>query len=376
MKYRKIKDTEVSVLGLGCMRLKTKKADGKEIIDREAFEEMIKYAVDNGVNYFDTAYMYHEGDSELALGEVVNKLGIREKIKIADKLPHWNLNCEADVERLINEQFDKVQTDYFDFYLLHDMSRKVWDEKIVKFGAVEKLLRYKEEGKIKHFGFSFHDDLDAFKYIVDSSNGVFDFCQLQINYADAAAGHQAGLEGLEYAESHGLAVIIMEPLKGGYLANPAKHVEDELPKGKSVVENALDFLWDRKEVTVILSGMGNMEQLKQNIEYASRSNIGMLSDKERSKLIKAGEVFNNGANVQCTGCAYCMPCPAGIKIPEVFKLYNLCASVYTWETGPKHKYAKLEKHADDCLKCRKCENMCPQHLKISEIMDEVVEAMR
>lgn len=376
MKYRKIKAAEVSVLGLGCMRLPTKNAGGKNVIDRGAFEEMIKYAVDNGVNYFDTAYMYHEGDSELALGEVVNKLGIREKIKIADKLPHWNLNCEADVERLINEQFEKVQTDCFDFYLLHDMSRKVWDEKIVRFGAVEKLLKYKEQGKIKHFGFSFHDDLDAFKYIVDSSNGVFDFCQLQINYADAAAGHQAGIEGLEYAEAHGLAVIIMEPLKGGYLANPAKHVEAELPKGKSAVENALDFLWDRKEVTVILSGMGDMEQLKQNIEYADRSDIGMLSDDERRQLIKAGEVFNKGANVQCTGCAYCMPCPAGIKIPEVFKLYNLCASVYTWETGPKHKYAKLEKHADDCLKCRKCEHMCPQHLKISEIMDRVVKAMK
>ncbi|MCI5893486.1 MAG: aldo/keto reductase [Clostridiales bacterium] len=376
MKYRKIKDKEVSVLGLGCMRLETKTVNGKEVIDRDAFEEMIKYAVDNGVNYFDTAYMYHNGESEIALGDVVKRLGIRDKICIADKLPHWNLNCEADVERLINEQFEKVQTDYFDFYLLHDMSRKIWDEKIVKFGVIEKLLNYKEAGKIKYFGFSFHDDLDAFKYIVDSSDGVFDFCQLQINYADAAAGHQAGLEGLEYAESHGLAVVIMEPLKGGYLANTAKHVKEELPKGKSEVEYALDFLWDRKEVTVILSGMGNMEQLKQNIEYASRSDIGMLSEDERSMLIRAGEVFNKGANVQCTGCAYCMPCPAGIKIPEVFKLYNLCASVYTWETGPKQKYAKLDKHADDCLKCRKCEGMCPQHLKISEIMDEVAEAMK
>ncbi len=376
MKYRKVKDTEVSVLGLGCMRLTTKTEDGKEVIDRDALEEMVKYAVDNGVNYFDTAYMYHNGESEIALGDVVQRLGIRSRIKIADKLPHWNLSCPDDVDRLINEQFGKVQTDYFDFYLLHDMSRKVWDEKIVKFGVIEKLLKYKAEGKIKHFGFSFHDDLDAFKYIVDSSDGVFDFCQLQINYADAAACHQAGLEGLEYAESHGLSVIIMEPLKGGYLANAAKHVENELPKDRSAVEYALDFLWDRKEVTVILSGMGNMEQLKQNIEYASRSDAGMLTDEERSKLMKAGEVFNKGANVQCTGCAYCMPCPAGINIPEVFKLYNLCASVYTWETGPKQKYAKLEGHADDCLKCRKCESMCPQHLKISEIMDDVDKTMQ
>lgn len=375
MKYRKVKDTEVSVLGLGCMRLATKTVNGKEVIDRDAFKEMVKYAVDNGVNYFDTAYMYHNGESEIALGDAVKSLGIRDKINIADKLPHWNLNGEEDTERLFNEQLKKVETDYFDFYLLHDMSRKVWDEKIIKFNVIPKLLEYKKDGRIKHLGFSFHDDLEAFKYIVDSSNGVFDFCQLQINYADAAAGHQAGLEGLEYAEEHGLKVIIMEPLKGGYLANTAKHVSDELPQGKSAVEYALDFLWDRKEVTVILSGMGDMRQLKQNIEYANRSDVNMLTDEERRKLIKAGDVFNKGANVQCTACAYCMPCPAGINIPEVFKLYNLCASVYTWETGPKQKYAKLEKHADDCVKCRKCEGMCPQHLKISEIMEEVNKEM-
>lgn len=375
MQYRKIGNTEVSALGLGCMRLKTITVDGKEKIDAENFEEMLKYAVENGVNYFDTAYMYHNGESEIALGAAVEKLGIREKINIADKLPHWNLSCEADVERLFEEQLKKVGTEYFDFYLLHDMSRKVWDEKIVKLGVIDKLLKYKETGKIRHFGFSFHDDLDAFKYIVDSSDGVFDFCQLQINYADAAGHCQAGLEGLEYAADHGLAVVIMEPLKGGYLANTADHVSAELPKKRSAVEYALDFLWDRPEVNVVLSGMGNMTQLKENIEYASRSSVGMLSDEERAMLIKAGEKFNAGANVQCTACAYCMPCPAGIKIPQVFKLYNLCASVYTWETGPKQKYAALDKHASDCVKCKKCENMCPQHLKISEIMVDVDRIM-
>lgn len=375
MKYRKIGNEKVSALGLGCMRLKTVREDGKSRIDRSNLEEMIKYAVSRGVNYFDTAYMYHDGESELALGAVVNKLRIRDKVCIADKLPHWNISCEADVERLINEQFEKVGTDYFDFYLLHDMSRKVWDEKILKFGVIQKMLKYKEAGRIKHFGFSFHDDYDAFKYIVDSSDGVFEFCQLQINYADAAADCQAGLRGLEYAKSHGLAVVIMEPLKGGYLANLSEHVSAELPKDKSAVEYALDFLWDRDEVSVVLSGMGNMEQLSQNIEYASRSEAGMLSDEERAKLIRAGEMFNAGANVQCTACAYCMPCPAGIKIPEVFKLYNLCASVYTWESGPRSRYKALDKHASDCLKCRKCESMCPQHLKISEIMEDVDKVM-
>lgn len=375
MKYRKIGDTEVSVLGLGCMRLDTVTENGKTRIDMNNFENMMRYAIDSGVNYFDTAYMYHDGESEIALGKVVKKLGVRDKINIATKLPHWNINGEDDVDRLINEQFKKLDTDYFDFYLLHDMSRKVWDEKIIKFGVVEKLLKYKIEGRIKHLGFSFHDDLDAFKYIVDLSGSVFEFCQLQVNYADAAAHHQAGLEGLEYAAAHNLAVVIMEPLKGGYLANTAEHITKELPTGRTPVEYALDFLWNRPEVTVILSGMNNMKQLEENIEYASRSDIGMLYEDEIRKLLKAGDVFNSGANVQCTACAYCMPCPAGIKIPEVFKLYNLCASVYTWETGPKQKYKKLEKHASDCLKCRKCEKMCPQHLKISEIMNDVDKTM-
>lgn len=375
MKYRYVKDTKVSVLGLGCMRLKTKTEDGKTVIDRDEFMKMVKYAKDNGVNYFDTAYMYHDGESEIALGDVVSRLGIRDEICIADKLPHWNLNGEGDTLRLFGEQQNKVGTDYFDFYLLHDMSRRVWDEKIIKFDVLPKLLKLKEEGKIRHLGFSFHDDLEAFKYIINSSSGIFDFCQIQLNYADAAAHHQAGLEGLEFAKENGLCVMIMEPLKGGYLANVAKHVGDELPSGKSDVEYALDFLWDREEVTVVLSGMGDMDQLKQNIEYADRSDAYMLTDNEREKLLKAGDVFNKGANVRCTACAYCMPCPMGLKIPEIFKLYNLSASVYTWETGPKEKYEKLEKHASDCISCRKCESMCPQHLKISEIMTKAHKAL-
>lgn len=375
MKYRYVKDSKVSVLGLGCMRLKTKNDGDKQIIDREAFEEMVVYAKENGINYFDTAYMYHGGDSEIALGEVVKKLGIRDEIFIADKLPHWNLNGEEDTLKLFGDQLRKVDTDRFDFYLLHDMSRKVWDEKIIKFDVLPKLLKLQKEGKIKHLGFSFHDDLDAFKYIVDSSKGIFDFCQIQLNYADAAARHQAGLEGLEYAYENGLMTVIMEPLKGGYLANAAEHVKNELPSGKSQVEYALDFLWDRKEIAIVLSGMGDMEQLRQNIEYANRSEIGMLTENEREKLLRAGDMFNKGANVRCTACGYCMPCPMGLKIPEIFKLYNLCASVYTWETGPKQKYANLDKHASDCIKCRKCENMCPQHLHISEIIQEADKAL-
>lgn len=376
MKYRKINGSNVSILGLGCMRLPTINIDGKNVIDEVAFTEMVKYSYDHGVNYFDTAYMYHEGTSENYLGKVLNKLGIREKVYVADKLPPWNVSCKDDVEKLFYEQLEKVQTDYFDFYLLHSMTRTFWDEKIKKFEILEVLLKLKEQGKIKHLGFSFHDDLNAFKYIIDNSNDIFDFCQIQLNYADAAAKFQAGLEGLEYARERGISVVIMEPLKGGALASPAQHVCDELPEGRNCVETALDFLWDREEVAIVLSGMGNMKQLKQNIEYANRADVNMLDEQERKMIMRAGEVFNAGANVQCTACEYCLPCPAGINIPEVFKLYNTNAVVYSWNGEIKNKYNKLDKKADDCINCKKCEGLCPQNLKISEIMDDVVISMR
>lgn len=376
MKYRKIKDLDVSVLGLGCMRLPTKNVDGKNIIDEDKFTEMVQYSYDNGVNYFDTAYMYHEGTSENYLGRVLNKLGIREKVYVADKLPPWNVTCKEDVEKLFNEQLEKSQTDYFDFYLLHSMTRKFWDEKIKKFDVLEVLLKLKEEGKIKLLGFSFHDDLDAFKYIIDDSKDIIDFCQIQLNYVDAAAKFQAGIEGLEYAYKNDVAVVVMEPLKGGELATLSEHVSKNLPTNRSQVETALDFLWDRKEVAIVLSGMGDMDQLRENIMYANRAEVDMLGEKEKEMIMKAGDVFNKGANVQCTACEYCLPCPAGINIPQIFKLYNMNAVLYSWDDKPKKKYMELERKADDCIKCRKCEGHCPQNLKISEIMTEIADVMK
>lgn len=237
------------------------------------------------------------------------------------------------------------------------------------------MLRNSKNRAGSSFGFSFHDDLDTFKRIIDSSDGAFEFCQIQLNYADAASSFQAGLEGLKYASDNGLSVVIMEPLKGGKLAVLPEHVSKILPEGRTIVENALDFLWDMKEISILLSGMGSMEQLRDNIKYASRSDIGMLSENEKKRIMEAGNVFNQGARVQCTGCRYCMPCPANIDIPEIFKLYNEQALTYTWEDEPGKKYSDMEFKVDACIKCRNCVSHCPQNFDIPELLEEAGKSL-
>lgn len=371
MKYRDLCGNNVSVLGLGCMRLPEKKnANGKSVIDYERFAEMAEYAYENGVNYFDTAYMYHDYTSEIELGKALRQLGIRDKVYIADKLPPWNVNSKEDVLKVFEEQLQKTGLDYFDYYLLHNMSSEHWNNTIKKYDVMSVMRSLKESGRIRHLGFSFHDDLDAFKDIIDEGGEDFEFCQIQLNYADAASGFQAGLKGLEYAHLKGLDVIIMEPLRGGKLACPPEHVKEKLPEGKSAVEIGLDFLWDRPEVNLVLSGMSSMEQLKENIEYAKRAEPGMLTDAERAAVLEAGEAYNSGARVGCTGCAYCMPCSVSINIPEVFRLYNKQALEYSWETGQKDAYKNLEVKADSCVLCGKCTSHCPQNLEIPKLLKE------
>lgn len=375
MKYRDMCGEKVSVLGLGCMRLPTVKKDGENIIDEQAFLEMADYSVKNGINYFDTAFGYHNGTSEIELGKVIKELGIRERIFIADKLPPWNINADGDVEKVFQTQLNKVQTDYFDFFLLHNMTKEFWDGKIADLDVLNHVKEFKKQGRIRHLGFSFHDDLETFKRIIDSSDGAFEFCQIQLNYADAASNFQAGLEGLKYASDNGLSVVIMEPLKGGKLVVLPEHVSKILPEGRTIVENALDFLWDMKEISILLSGMGSMEQLKENIKYASRSDVGMLSEDEKKRIMEAGDIFNKGARVQCTGCRYCMPCPANIDIPEIFKLYNEQALTYTWEDEPSKKYLDMEYKADACVKCRNCVSHCPQNFDIPKLLEEAGESL-
>lgn len=363
MRYREMGKAlaEVSVLGFGCMRLPVIEKEGHEtVIDEKEAIRIIRYGIDNGINYLDTAFGYHNGQSEILVGKAL-KDGYRDKAYLATKLPLWSVNCEDDVLKIFNEQLTKLDTDYIDFYLLHAVNRESWEKKVLAFDILPKIEKLIEEGKIKHFGFSFHDDLDVFKNIIDSYDG-FEFCQIQINYVDT--DYQAGLEGLEYAASKGLGVIAMEPLLGGKLANLNEAVSEKLDKLKTPVEWALDFLWNRPEISMLLSGMGSFEMVEQNIRYADKANIGMLSENDIDMLADAKAEFDKLTVVPCTGCEYCMPCPEGVEIPKVFAAYNNIT------TGGRRLVKEImpdiEYVAEKCKKCGKCVEACPQHIDIPE----------
>lgn len=368
MKYRTLAGEKVSVLGFGCMRFPIT-SDNAADIDEEKTTNMLHYAVENGVNYFDTAYVYHNRKSEDFIGKALKPF--RNEIHIATKCPTWEVKCEDDFDRILEDQLKKLDTDYIDFYLMHALDKDRFDNIVLKFNLIDKLNKAKAEGKIHHIGFSFHDDLDTFKRIIDS-NPAWEFCQIQLNYINTE--YQAGLEGLEYAHKKGLDVIIMEPLLGGKLANPSPQVADVLSDEKSPVEWAMDFLWNREEVSLLLSGMGAMEQVKSNIEYADKAEVGMLTDDNLDMLKRTKEVFDKMALVPCTKCAYCMPCPFGLDIPKTFEAYNATASLGM--DRAKSIYSEISKGADQCKKCKKCEKVCPQNIKISSIMTKIAEIFK
>jgi hypothetical protein len=354
----------VSVLGFGCMRFPLTE-DGK--IDREKSAEMFDAAIKGGVNYFDTAYVYHNEESESFLGDIFSD-GTRDKIKIATKLPTWHIKSEEDFDKHLNEQLKRLKTDHIDFYLLHALDANRFNNIVMKYDLLRKLDEAKADGRIRHIGFSFHDSLESFKRIIDS-NPNWEFCQIQLNYVNT--DYQAGLEGLEYARSKGIDVVIMEPLLGGKLAVPAEPLKKVLDPSKSPVEWAFDFLWNRNEVSLLLSGMGALEQVKANIGYADNAAVGMLTDNELEMLKSAKAVFEKTALVPCTRCGYCMPCPYGLDIPEIYEIYNLTASIR--KEKPLEMYNKLQVKADKCRKCRACERVCPQNIMTSKLMSKIDE---
>jgi len=367
MHYRKFGNTgiEVSALGFGAMRLPTIQQGDRTVIDEEKAIAMIRHAIDRGVNYVDTAYPYHDEQSEILVGKAL-KDGYREKTYLATKSPVWKIQKEEDFEILLNEQLEKLQVDYIDFYLLHAIGRERFDNIILKYNLIDHMEKAKAAGKIKYIGFSFHDDADAFKYIIDSYDH-WDFCQIQFNYIDT--NNQATENGLAYAASKGIPVIVMEPLLGGKLANPPKNVAAALDPKKSPVEWALDFVWDRPEVALLLSGMSTPEQVEDNLIYADRASIGMLSEQEKEMLAKAKEIFDTMALVSCTKCRYCMPCPNGLQIPDIFEAYNQTASLGMEKA--RNLYSTFDINASNCVQCRACEEECPQHIEISQVMMDV-----
>lgn len=369
MQYRKfgnLDGVEVSALGFGCMRLPVVSREEKDVIDEDRAVAMVRHAIDQGVNYIDTAYPYHEGQSERVVGKAL-KDGYREKVYLATKCPVWMLKKQEDFDQYLEEQLEKLGVEYVDFYLLHALNQQRFEEIVKKFDLISCMERAKAAGKIRHIGFSFHDDLEVFREIVDFYD--WDFCQIQYNYADTE--EQAGTAGLEYAASKGLGVVIMEPLRGGKLAVPAPHLAEVFPKEKKPAEWALDFLWNRPEVSVVLSGMSTEQQVEENLEYASRSHVGMLKEEDMEMYCRAGEIFNTMALVKCTRCEYCMPCPSGINIPEIFSIYNRTAT--DGKNAAKELYKAQETKADACIRCRRCEKVCPQHIGISAMMLEIQE---
>jgi len=368
MKYRKFGNTEVeiSALGFGCMRFPTTE-DGE--IDEAKAIEMLRYGIDNGINYIDTAYMYHEYKSEDLVGKALQD-GYREKVYLATKSPVFMMDSEAEFEKILNEQLEKLQTPYIDFYLLHSLFDECWEEKVVKWKLIEKMEKAKADGKIKHIGFSFHDEYDVFKKMIDYYD-KWEFCQIQMNYVDVS--RQATLEGMKYAADKGLGVIIMEPLLGGKLSNLPARVAECFTAEKTQTQWALEFLWDKPEVSFLLSGMSSMQHVIENVESAKNSSIGCVKEEDKERYVKAKDIFINSALVGCTKCSYCMPCPFGLDIPRIFEIYNKLPT--SSEKGKFLKeYNTLEVKADACQKCQVCESVCPQHLAISTLMEEVHKA--
>jgi len=374
MKYRKFGklDWQVSALGFGCMRLPTLGEHAK--IDEPEATRMLYHAIDHGVNYVDTAYGYHGGNSELFLGRALRGT-YRDKVRLATKLPPWHVKEVADFDRLFNEQLGKLQTERLDFYLLHSLDAQSW-HKLRDLGVREWAAKEIKRGRIGHLGFSFHDNYEAFQEIIDDHDG-WTFCQIQYNYMDIE--NQAGTKGLQYAAAKGLAVVVMEPLLGGRLARPPQAVReiwDSAPGQCSPAGWAFRWLWSQPEVSVTLSGMNTMAQVQENLALADQYGNAKLSAAEMALVDRVRETYRNLVPIPCTRCEYCMPCPNGVNIPGNFAMLNE-GVMYDELENSRKRYArtKEEERASACIQCQRCEELCPQHIKISEWMPRVHEIL-
>ena len=317
MQYRKFGRTEkdVSALGFGAMRLPVK--DSESDIDVPAAVEMIRDAIDAGVNYVDTAYPYHGGNSEVVVGKALQD-GYRDKVFLATKSPIWQIEKTHDFDRILDEQFERLQTDHIDFYLLHCVQATFWP-KMLDLNVFDWADKARADGRIGELGFSFHDNYDVFKQVVDAYDWTF--CQIQYNLVNEEV--QAGTKGLKYAAEKGLAVVVMEPLFGGSLANPPDPVQEIWQQtDRRPADMALQWVWDHPEVSLVLSGMSTLEQVKQNLESAERSGVNQLSDQDRALLRQVQDKYRELSPIPCTKCGYCSPCPNGVNIPLNFELYN------------------------------------------------------
>ena len=383
MQYRKMGslDWEVSALGFGCMRLPARRFSLMGA-DLEESKRIIRYGIDRGINYIDTAWPYHLGESEKVVGETLRD-GYREKVKLVTKLPMFLVRRTADFERFLNVQLKRLQTDHVDIYLFHALNAGSF-QKVKQLGLIEKMEEAQRQGRICHVGFSFHDTYPVFKEILDYYD--WDMAQIQYNYMDTCV--QATTEGLEYAHDKGVAVVIMEPVKGGTLASPPREAADVIEDAavkRTPVDWALQFLWNRPEVATVLSGMSNMQQVVENCDSADRSGINSLSGEENQVISRLAEIYQNKILVPCTGCEYCMPCPHGVNIPQNFAILNNFSLEKSWirRFQTRRAYRKLTSgppkldldnpngNASVCINCGLCVEKCPQEIDIPVELERV-----
>jgi predicted aldo/keto reductase-like oxidoreductase len=372
---------EVSALGFGCMRLPQRRLNRLRAETDESIR-IIRRGIDLGINYIDTAWPYHLGDSERIVGQALQD-GYRERVRLVTKLPLFLVRSAEAFDRYLNGQLERLQTDYLDLYLFHAMNAGGL-EKVKRLGLIEKMEEAKREGRIRHIGFSFHDTFPVFKEIVDYYD--WDMAQIQYNYMDT--GIQATTDGLAYGHSKGMAMVIMEPLKGGQLANPpAEALEIMRAAGnhRTPVDWALQFLWNRPEVATVLSGMGSQRMVDENCASADRSGINTLSREEEAVIARLAEVYRRQILVPCTGCEYCMPCPAGVSIPQNFAILNNVAQeqgrIRRWRS--RRAYGNLASSGDKldkdnpngnasfCIECGQCVEHCPQGIDIPVELEKV-----
>ncbi|MGB8891552.1 MAG: aldo/keto reductase [Methanoregula sp.] len=376
MLYRKMNTAKekLSILGFGCMRLPVT-ADGH--IDEEQSTGMIRYAIDHGVNYIDTAYPYLNGESEPFVGRALSG-GYRKKVNLATKLPSWLVRSREDMDKYLDEQLERLMTDHIDFYLVHGLNDMFWGN-LSTLKVTEFFDDAIADGRIRYAGFSFHDKLALFKEIVDSYDWTF--TQIQYNFMDEE--YQAGTKGLLYAAKKGLGIVVMEPIRGGLLARDLKGISKIWQTAEThndPSEWALRWVWNHPEVTVVLSGMSSPEQVRQNVALAESGIANSLTKKELALYVKVKKELKKRIIIPCTGCRYCVPCPHGVSIPECFEMFN-CGHIYEDEEDARQHYTMflggffdgIPHYASCCQECGECEEKCPQSLPIRENLKKVEE---